>query len=198
MSAVIVKQMEEPFFSEKEALRYAGCAEATEGISEGLRQAFAEARERLDYRVCFCEMSLTVRGNRCDMDTLAVESSHLAKALWGCDRVLLFAATVGVGIDRLIARYGRIAPAKGLLMQAVGAERVEALCDAFCKEYEKELGVSLGARFSAGYGDCPLQTQWDILRVLDCQKKIGIFLNESLLLSPSKSVTAFVGIKEKL
>jgi len=30
--------------------------------------------------------------------------------------------------------------------------------------------------------------------VLDCAKKIGLTLNDSLLMSPSKSVTAFAGI----
>lgn len=198
MSAVLVKRMEAPPFREREALRYAGCAEAREEILEELGEALAEVRDRLDYRVCYCELPLTVRDDRCEMGELAVASAHLAKALSGCERVLLFGATIGVEIDRLIAKYGRLAPAKGLLLQAVGAERIEALCDAFCKEYEKENDVSLGARFSAGYGDCPLETQRDIVRVLDCQKRIGLFLNESLLLSPSKSVTAFVGIKENL
>ena len=196
MSVVSVKYMDAPPFCEKEALRYAGCGQASKEIRDGILAAMKEAETGLRYGVCFCELPLSICEDRCEMGELTVASSHLAKALCGCERVLLFGATVGVEIDRLIARYGRTSPAKGLLMQAVGAERIEALCDAFCKEYEKENRVRLGARFSAGYGDCPLEIQRDILRVLDCQKRIGLCLNQSMLLSPSKSVTAFVGIKE--
>ena len=39
--------------------------------------------------------------------------------------------------------------------------------------------------------------QKDIFKVLDCERKIGLTLNESLLMSPSKSVTAIVGIAAK-
>ena len=56
-------------------------------------------------------------------------SADLARYLGGCRRVVLFAATVGVAPDRLIQRYSRVSPSKALVMQAVGAERVEALCD---------------------------------------------------------------------
>ena len=40
-------------------------------------------------------------------------------------------------------------------------------------------------RFSPGYGDLPLTVQKDFFRVLDCTRKIGLSLNDSLLMSPS-------------
>ena len=58
----------------------------------------------------------------------------------------------------------------------------------------KKAAVFLPPRFSPGYGDLPLSLQRDIFRVLDCPRKIGLTLNESLLMSPSKSVTAIVGL----
>lgn len=61
----------------------------------------------------------------------------------------------------------------------------------------KELDVRLKPRFSAGYGDLPLEVQKDIFRVLDCPRKIGLTLNDSLLMSPTKSVTAIVGIEDE-
>jgi cobalamin-dependent methionine synthase I len=111
--------------------------------------------------------------------------------------VLVFAATVGVGVDRAIAKYSRIAPSKAFMLSALGAERIEALCDAFCREYAFEKNVALTPRFSSGYGDCPLDVQRQIFYLLDCPKNIGLTLNDSMLMSPTKSVTAFVGIKEK-
>ena len=79
-----------------------------------------------------------------------------------------------------------------------GLERIEALCDEFCRDMERELallGFCTTKRFSPGYSDLPLEIQRDIFRVLGCEKRIGLMLNESLLMSPSKSVTAIVGIR---
>ncbi len=82
-------------------------------------------------------------------------------------------------------------------MQAIGAERIESLCDMFCGElaetYAKD-GMSLRPRFSPGYGDLPLEAQKSVFKALDCHRKIGLALNDSLLMSPSKSVTAIVGL----
>ena len=53
---------------------------------------------------------------------------------------------------------------------------------------------SIRPRFSAGYGDLDVSFQKEIFGVLDCHKKIGLTLNDSMLMSPTKSVTAIVGI----
>ena len=44
------------------------------------------------------------------------------------------------------------------------------------------------------YGYLPLEVQRDFERILMMRKKTGIALTDSLLMSPSKSVTAIVGI----
>ena len=45
----------------------------------------------------------------------------------------------------------------------LGTERIEALCDAFCRTMAETLPDSpLTARFSPGYGDLPLTLQEDI------------------------------------
>ena len=62
-------------------------------------------------------------------------------------------------------------------------------------EFAKE-EKHLRPRFSAGYGDLSLSVQKDIFSVLDCARKIGLTLNDSLIMSPSKSVTAVVGISD--
>ena len=56
--------------------------------------------------------------------------------------------------------------------------------------------MDIKPRFSPGYGDVPLEIQKDIVMLLDCAKRIGVSLNDSLLMSPSKSVTAFIGLQE--
>ena len=194
MSVVMTKRFPEPPLREKEIWRYARCGKPEEETEKLLLDVLGEIRGRLSYQVCYCELPVTLTEAGCDLGCFSVSSQALSKALRGCDRVLLFGATLGVELDRQIARYGRISPAKALILQAVGAERIEALCDEFCGDYEAEHGVSLRPRFSAGYGDCPLETQRDIFTVLNCAKHIGLCLTDSLLMSPSKSVTAFAGI----
>ncbi len=127
----------------------------------------------------------------------AAKSAGLNEVLFDAEKVILFAATVGLSVDRLIARYAQISPVKALFFQALGAERIESLCDLFCEEWERKKGVSLGRRYSAGYGDFPLEAQKDIFSALDCPKRIGLTLTDSLMMTPTKSVTAIVPIGGK-
>ena len=193
-SIVITKTYQEPPFCEKEILRYAGCKAADSKILSLMHSCISEARDKLIYKVCYRELSVSIKDSFCDFGCFNLTSKSLAQNLKGCKRAVIFSATVGVEIDRLIAKYGRISPSKALMFQAIGAERIEALCDAFCCDIEKEKQTSLGPRFSPGYGDLPLSVQKDIFNVLECSKQIGLFLNDSLLMSPSKSVTAFLGL----
>lgn len=159
-------------------------------------ECIEEARSVLEYKVCYCILPLSIDASRIILPCGEITSSNLAKNLRGCKKVIVFAATVGVGIDRLIAKYSRLSPAKAFCFQALGAERVEALCDDFCLRMSKNR--RLRPRFSPGYGDLPLETQKMIFPLLDCPKRIGISLGDSLLMSPSKSVTAFVGIQQEV
>ena len=188
------KTYEAPPIRQREILRYAGCAEADAATALLMEDCLTEAADALTYKVCYRELPVKIDGEKCDFGVFSVFSHQLARNLENCARVLLLAATVGVGIDRLIQKYSRIAPSRALMLQAIGAERIEALCDAFCDDMEKEMGVSLRPRFSPGYGDLPLSVQKDIFSLLETPKRIGLSLNDSLLMSPTKSVTAFAGI----
>ncbi len=191
---ILTKFYKEPPFCESEILRYAGCKKADPTISELLQACIHEVKHVLKYNVCYCEVPVTVDDTLCDFGTFSVRSAYLSNRLNGCKTAILFAATLGVEMDRLIAKYGHLSPAKATLLQAVGAERIEALCDAFCHDFEKEQAVRLRSRFSPGYGDLPLTVQRDLFSVLNCEKYIGLTLTDHLLMSPTKSVTAIVGI----
>lgn len=179
-----------------EILRYAGCKEENEEISALIKKCLDEVLEKLKYKVCYRELSVSTDGGVCDFGSFSVKSEALAKALAGCRRCIVFAASIGLEPDRLISKYGRLSPSKALIFQAIGAERIEALCDAFCGDIAREYGAEVKPRVSAGYGDIPLDCQKNIFAVLGPEKRIGLTLSESLLMMPTKSVTAFVGIKE--
>lgn len=189
---VYTKSYSSPPVNKKEILRYAGVGENSSEFEELIGECIEEVLSKLNYKVCFCELPTK--------DFFDGSSKDLEKNLKGCTSVILFCATIGIEIDRLIWRYSSISPLKSLLFQAIGTERIESLCDLFnydIKEQKKKIGKFIRPRFSAGYGDFPIEAQKDIIRILDTSRKIGVNLNESLLMSPSKSVTAIIGISDK-
>ena len=196
---VYIKSYEAPPFDTREILRYAGVRSAAPDMLALLEDCLAEVNGKLTYKACWQIFPIQKGPETWNLTFTETASASLQKHLRGCDRIAVFAATVGLELDRLIARYGRTSPAKALMLQAIGAERIEALCDLVCLDLAGiagENGRQTASRFSPGYGDLPLEMQKDIFRVLDCPRKIGLSLNESLLMSPSKSVTALVGMGE--
>ena len=177
-----------PPIDRREIFRYARAGTPSPELEALLDACLREAAPHLTYRVCCGEFPITIDGARIDFGFAAVESASLAKFLDGAHGAILLAATVGAPLDRLIARASVTSPTKALFFDAIGVERVEALCDAF----------SDAPRFSPGYGDLPLAFQREIFRVLDCQRRIGLSLTDSLLMTPSKSVTAILPIKEQV
>ncbi len=189
---ILTKTYTLPPVNLSEVWRYAGVKMPDDTISALLSECLLEAESQLTPKVCYGEFPLTHEDDNLCFGFATVSSADLKRALKGCKSVILFGATIGIGIDRLIARYGSLSPTKALLFQALGAERIEALCDCFCEDF------AITCRFSPGYGDLPLSFQKDLFRALDCPRKIGLTLNDSLLMSPSKSVTAIAGMTDEV
>ena len=194
---IYTKNYEVDNVNKREVLRYMGCKNSDNETDRLLNDCLNGLAGKLKYKTVYGIFDVNITGEECSFLRFSVKSKDLAKNLYGCKRVIIFAATVGFEIDRLISKYSQISPSKALMFQSIGAERIEALCDLLCSDVSNQLGVRLKNRFSAGYGDLPLSSQNDIFRVLDCTKKIGVSLNNSLLMSPTKSVTAFVGITDE-
>ncbi len=160
--------------------------------SEVLR-ATDEITAAIKPRLCYEFYPISLDGDRIDLGFTSVVSRDLAKNLHSCQGIVLVGATVGLDVDRLIAKYSRIAPSRAVILQAAGAAAVESLLDTLCEELTAN-GLSLRPRFSCGYGDLPLSLQKDIFTALDCPKSIGVSLTDSFLMTPTKSVSAIIGI----
>ena len=199
---IYTKAYPAPRVDEKEILRYAGIAKnktPPDELLRILRECLAEIEGGLSFRACYCELPIIREGDVLDLGFIRTESQALKKNLADCDAIILFAVTVGITPDRLIAKYSRLSPTKALLFQAIGAERVEALCEALCSDLAqqyKRKGCSLRPRFSAGFADLPLAVQRDIFNTLSPEKRIGVTLGKNMLMSPTKSVTALIGISK--
>ena len=184
-------------FDRSAILRYAGARESTPELNALLDECLVEAEKAFVGKICYCQMPISFADGVTDLAFTKTTSKDLARNLAGCDRAVVFAATVGIGIDRLIAKYTSLSPAKALLLQAIGTERIESLCDRFneeIREKAKAEACNTRPRFSPGYGDLPLSLQQDVFSLLGCSAKIGLSLNQSLLMSPTKSVTAIIGL----
>jgi hypothetical protein len=126
-----LKLYEAPPFSPREALRYARASASSPRLDELMFDCLAECEGVLNYKIAYCELSFTIIGDFCDFGAFSVRSRALSENLASAKKVILFVASVGARIDRLIEKYERISPLRALMVSAIGSERVEALADAF-------------------------------------------------------------------
>ena len=179
----------------KETLRYLGYYGA---VGKDAIQAELDACEKLiipalSPKACFEQFSIS-RGDMLDLGFAKTDSKSLAINLEGCDKIVLFAATVGAEVDRLILKYSKLSPAKALILQAMGSAAIECWCDDINDVITEKYGATR-PRFSCGYGDLPLQLQRNIFAALSVTKRLGVTLSDNLFMTPTKSVTAIIGIK---
>ena len=82
------------------------------------------------------------------------------------------------------------------MYQAAGAALIEEVCDQAWEDLRRAgeaEGWHLRPRFSPGYGDFPLSCQRELLTLLRAPETIWLTAGESMLLLPTKSVTAVMG-----
>ena len=184
-------------FDEKEILRYAMLPSFAPKPEElPLQECLKAAKGAAQCRAVWRRYPLVRDGNTLDLGFAKTDSRDLKQHLEGCDEILLFACTAGAETDRRIARAKLLSPARGLLMHAIGAQQVEGGCDRLCARLAQQFpDRQLTDRFSPGYGDLTLEMQRDVMAALDCGRTVGITLTDSLLMTPSKSVTAIIGMK---
>lgn len=197
---VLTKNYTLPPIDKDEVFRYMGCKSENCEINSLFSSVKNELRDKTVGKVCYAIFDIKLYDGYLDLGFATTHSKDLSKNLDGCDSIILFAATVGLEFDKMILKLGKSSPSAALCIDAIGNERIEALCDMFCKDIENSVSLSnqaLRPRFSAGYGDLPIELQRDIFNTLSPHTKIGLTLNDSLLMSPAKSVSAIVGINKQ-
>lgn len=185
----------------KEVLRYLGYGnnEPIPSVKKQIDDVTNQVFSVLNCRGCFTICDIQHSGNTVDFGAFSVTSASLSKNLKRCHKAILFGATVGSDVDRLLAKYSKTSPASAAIAQAVGAVAIESFCDLLCARIEKKLegkNLYLRPRFSPGYGDFSLTHQKDLFRLLECPKNIGVSLTERFMMTPTKSVSAVIGIGE--
>ena len=180
----------------RQAYRFMGCK--GEAGNEELDRLYDECVALVSEAAAFKAVWRKNRVEFCGNDTVEfdfgkITSAALCKNLEGCREAYVFAATAGIGIDRLLVRYKHIDAVKGMIISAVGSSAVECWCDIINEKIAD--GKKTSPRFSPGYGGVELKHQRDVIDFLEAEKKIGITLTDSFFMTPVKSVTAFIGIR---
>lgn len=181
-----------------ETMHYLGY---TKGVtpSEEVQALFDECENLIlqaqDLKAVYDVFDIVVDGDELNLGFAKIHSHSLALNLKGCNRLVLFAATAGSGVDRLIVKYSKISPSKAAVLQAMGAALIESWCDEICARLKQKYNTN-SARFSCGFGDCKITLQRDIFTALSVTKRLGITISDDCFMTPTKSVTAMVGIKD--
>lgn len=143
------------------------------------------------------DVSRKEQAGRIRIGKMQIVSRSLTRNLRGCGEAVVFGATLGSSVDMLMRRYSLTDMTKAVVLQACAAAFLEEYCDQIQEEIAAKLagnGKYLRPRFSPGYGDFDIHHQEEILRMLDSAKKIGLTMTDSYMLTPTKSVTALIGI----
>lgn len=183
-----------------EVLRYAGVWDE-QRCGDELRQDAARAVEEIgacaEPKQIARECIVTVSEEGCVLDGIAVKSRDLAAHLRDCRRALLFAATLGSGVDLRIMRWSAVKMSYTVLLQAAAASLIEAYCDDVCRALTERYAAEecfLLPRYSPGYGDFSLAYQKPLLEHMNAYKYAGITVSGGGQMTPMKTVSAVIGI----
>lgn len=129
--------------------------------------------------------------------SLIMTGKDICSHLEGCAKAVLMCATIGNDVDRLLREEQVSDMAAAVITDAMASCAVEKVCDAAEDTIRNEYpNMFMTWRFSAGYGDLPINIQKQFLEVTNAGRAIGLFANESSILIPRKSVTAVIGLSD--
>lgn len=140
-------------------------------------------------------VNLKCENNIVILDGVKIESSSLYKNLNGCEKAIVLCVTLGSLVDKLLLKYSIKSTYEHFVIDALSSALCESLCDLVDKTLTKNLKTK--NRFSIGYGDLSLAYQNAILKMANAEKYLNVKLSESLLMSPTKTITAIIGIENE-
>lgn len=186
--------------SKSEAARYMGVKGVPDGqIMEILDRLEPLVRERMRPKYVYrkTEVNFTENGLFLNGLDASLDGEDIKKHLAGCSEAIVLAATLSAEADKFIRQTAVTDMAETLAVDCLCSAAIEQVCN----RAEDEIFSVVHApyrtwRFSAGYGDFPLDIQRNLLLFLNAQRRIGLTVTENSLLLPSKSVTAIIGISE--
>lgn len=181
-----------------EALRYLGADGRTaDALARRVEDVARRLEGRLTPRYVYRVFPLSFQGGTpCLAPVGLTLPGRLANAmLSGCAQAALLACTLGAEFDRELQGLQARNMAEAVILDACGSAYVEAGCQQAQADISARFPqLYLTDRFSPGYGDLSLSLQPALCAILDVQRRLGLYVTDSLLLNPMKSVTAILGL----
>ena len=126
------------------------------------------------------------------------KSPKLSKTLSSSREIVCFLATVGPRIEKEISKlFKKNHLADAYVLDAMGSAAVENMVEQFqsgISEKFNKKGKTTTIRFSPGYCDWPVTEQKKLFKLIDFQE-VDVELNDSCLMTPSKSISGVFGIQ---
>ncbi len=193
---IFLKEFKIDSIDEGEVLRYMRAGNCPEGdIVDTAKRACARVLGAAKCSACYMRLPVTLCRGHVLLGELRLTGKSVVLWLDGCSEAYIFCATAGVGVDREIQRSAVTSVLESFACDCAGSVLVESVCDRLGEIFSEHDTVT--NRFSTGYGDLPIEHQGDIVRLLDTKKHIGVSLTDGLMMTPTKSVVAIVGIKKR-
>ncbi len=145
------------------------------------------------YKCAYIRTPVRLSEGICDFGFMRIPGRSLYKNLTGCSEAFVMAFTTGIAVDRLLARLNITSQAEHFIVDALSSAAIESFCDYACGIISKD--TQCVPRFSPGYGDLDITFQEPLLSRLSARETLGITLNSAYLMTPVKSITAIMGIK---
>lgn len=183
-----------------ETARYMGYkhgAEPSEEICELCEDAYCELCKVITPKYIYKEYDFIRTDDGIIIDGIEFKSAKLLSHLKDSTSIILFGATLGVGADTLVRKYSVTDAAMTSIVHCVGASMVENLCDIACEELKNTIKGDHKYRFSPGYGGLDISSQADFFKLLPITKQMGVTLSENFMMTPTKTVTAFIGVTKE-
>ena len=186
---------------QSEALRYLGYGK--NAPDEKVQMLLNECEDEL-LRIAKPRFVYKVFGIEQRSDGVAILESNMImpgnsikEHLEGCEKAVLMAVTISMDVDKLIRTTQITDMTKAIIIDSLASVAVEQACNKVENIFKSELSdYKQTWRFGVGYGDLPLDVQGGFLQIINAPKTIGLCINKSNMLTPTKSVTAIIGLSK--
>lgn len=167
-------------------------ARLNKSLKKAVKEVYKRAKPKAMYRI------LPVKNKNGSVildDRISIKSQKLSTVLAPCERAVVFLATLGEEVDRIIHKKMKKSPHYGYILDSAASLAVESTADYLQSYIKQELKGEEGTtlRYSPGYCDWPLRDQRKIFKVLPSQT-LKVHLSDSFLMTPRKSISGVLGV----
>jgi len=167
-------------------------------LRKSIKRAVGDIRTSSDFRALFGITNVETNNGSLVVSDQRFDSRKLKSVLSPCRRALVFLATLGADIDRLIKQKMIKKPSYGYILDAAASVAVESGTDTLIEQIGDDIigDFETTQSYSPGYCDWQLSEQEKLFSLIP-HERIGVTLNKSYLMNPRKSISGIAGICRK-